>query len=188
MGLFSSKIPSSMENGIHVWPTKETINESRTVENTGITGQAGETYANEGKSTEGTENTSRKQHCSPKVVRSYSWLISPPVERFETIGKEEKERAKRPEERGNKPKNVMKYNNGKYLKSYQQFANKPVAPQKSNASSLSSSLPKRNKSASSYNRSCGVSKEEKQGTRQTKPTTENRPVVSKPFRVGFGVA
>ena len=193
MGSFTSKMPVSLENGNNHRQSRTTIDEGVVIENTEVTRQADET--GEGKSTD--DSTSRELHCSSIAFQSYSWLVSSsPVDLF-AAEKEEKATLKEPQERRSKAKYIMKYNNGKYLKSYQQIANRPAPPnarqkQKSTASSPSSSTPNHNNYFKYQSSNYEANKEEKRRTRQFTPTTENnRDGPSKrqgsSYPVGFGV-
>lgn len=112
MGSFSSKMCISSASGCTMTPEGETSASDTTDTSTQVQGDA----------TNGADNspvgaTSHEQPPTPRVNRSYSWLASSPIS-LDRTAKEQK--GKRP-----KKDNVIKYNNAKYLKSWQHSADLP---------------------------------------------------------------
>ena len=197
MGSFTSKIAVTPENTNFHRKSKATIDGSEILESVESTEPANDT--NKGKSM--SDSTSEEQPRSPSAPQSYSWLVSSPVDLV--INENEKnETVKRPEERGNKAKYIVGYNNGNYLKSYQPVAKIPAATETkrkakspqvmSGASALSPSSVKHCNYPSYCKSRDGGEQEMKGTTHQTKSTSENHTDCSSILQVpsavvGFGV-
>ena len=87
-------------------------------------------------STNEDRSTLKEQHTAQKVRQSFSWLVSSPID-SDTAATEEKDKGGNPVEGKAKSRNVVKYQNEKYLKSWQRSSELPK--QKDDASSQSSS-------------------------------------------------
>ena len=113
-----------------------TTNSSEMAEKTITRGQAD--AANGGETHAGT--SSQQQRTAPKVGQSFSWLASSPVV-SNTATKEQKAKGKRPKERSGRAEasNVLKYNNEKYLKSWQQPSSNTTRKAQGDASTSSPS-------------------------------------------------
>lgn len=182
MGSFSSKVRSiryganlseaesneEVNSGIEDEPRSIT-NSHETAENSTTQGQAGKTN---GDVTNTGAATSHEQQVAPKVGQSFSWLASSPVV-LNTTTKDQKSKGKRPME-GRKTSPVMKYNNEKYLKSWQQHCGEP-----------SSSNAKGNAQSSSSRHDYDSSKEEKTTKQGNLGDTSSSRCPTVP--VGFGV-
>lgn len=146
MGSFSSKIRTSLHESNENSPPRSTstsANQSEKAESTKP--QAREGAANEEKAKAG--NTAQEQPTESKTTSSFSWLASTPVECDPNM-KKSKEKGKRQTEDGrDKAINIMKYSNGKYLRSVEMPSTSKPHPKQVQltASSSSSSSEKHSK-------------------------------------------
>lgn len=119
MGSFSSKMRTSRDGENHCKLSQVEVNSSGTEEDSTA-------RHNETASEENSEIASRnmEQHSPPKVRQSFSWLVDTPVV-LTTTGKEQKVKGKRCVEGKEKTSCMLKYTNGKYLKSCQHLSEIP---------------------------------------------------------------
>ena len=188
MGSFSSKVRISRDNRNSCEVVETEVNEmgdgkTETLRH-GETAKEGDTEI---------PCTSHEQDSPPPRVRqSFSWLVDTPVVLTTTAGKEKKAREKRCAEGKEKTSNVMKYNNGKYLKSLEHFADIPSPnpmstrqPKLTEASSLSG---KQNGESSKLDASKARKDTSQAKQENTNPATKDVvPSRSGGYRVGFGV-
>lgn len=115
MGSFSSKmrLSASGNNDNDRKPSKSGVNRGGTPENANSPTRADATSVEDDSKV---GNTSQEQPSETKVVQSFGWLVQTPVVPH-TTAKELKRQAKSGPEGKSKARNVMKYSNGKYLKS-----------------------------------------------------------------------
>lgn len=138
----------------------------------------------------------QEQHSAPKVRQSFSWLVDTPVV-LTTNGKEQKAKGKRCVEGREKANSMLKYANGKYLKSCQHLSEIPPSnskgqPQLSVASGSSlDSSGKHSKYCKSEDGCLDSGKERKEELKANQGIpghSRRRDVVpsTSGFRVGFG--
>lgn len=165
--------------------------------NSSGTGENSTAWNNETASEDNSEIASRnhQQNSPPKVRQSFSWLVDTPVV-LTTTGKEQKAKGKRCAEGKEKASSMLKYTNGKYLKSCQHLSEIPPSnpngqPQLSDAptSSLSSSgKHSKNFTFDEGRESEKASTEELKANQEGPSFAGRRDVVpsTSGFRVGFG--
>ena len=182
MGSFSSKMrsssPKNNENNPQ-WSKSTGVNPCEKAESTKP--QTREGPANGEKAKAG--NMTQEYPAESKTTSSFSWLASTPVE-YDPDMKKSKEKGKRPAAEGReKALNIMKYSNGKYLKTIEvPSTSKPHPKQlQSNASSSSSSSEK-------HCKTYGENKEESRGNSNQNSDDVCPTRSGGAYPVGFGVA
>lgn len=184
MGSFSSKVRSPSNGKKHCKATEVEVNASGTAENSVA-------RANETSNEDNSEVVSRneEQHLPPKFRQSFSWLVDTPVVLTTSTGKEQKSKGKRCVDGKEKTSSMLKYTNGKYLKSCQHFPEIPPSDPKrpftdavqSSSSSSSSYKHVKCSTDTKHEASTGGLKvnQKSLGKRNVIPSTSG-------FRVGFG--
>lgn len=200
MGSFSSKMRSIRDVGSLRKASKGDMNHGMgderrsvtdpggTAENTTTTGQAD---ATNGVSETSTAATNQEQLPAPKVDHSFSWLVSSPIV-LNTTTKDLNGKGKRPKE-GRNTSTILKYNNAKYLKSWQEPTELPSTstkrkPQNSPSQSCSSSGAN-NSNLAKYPKKCksGYEKAEERSAKKGNIGEASTGRSSSLPLVGFGV-
>ena len=181
MGSFSSKVRTPHDGKEHCKATEVEVNASGTAENS--VAQSNET-SNEDNSE--VAFASKEQHLPPKFRQSFSWLVDTPVVLTTGTGKEQKSKGKRCGEGKEKTSsNMLKYTNGKYLKSCQHLTEMPPSqPKRPITDAVQSSSPASSSKHARYS-SCDAKHEASKGRVKNLGKREVIPSASG-FRVGFG--
>ena len=186
MGSFSSKVRSPSNGKEHCEATEVEVNASGTAENS-------VSRPNEASNEDNSEVTSKndEQHLPPKFRQSFSWLVDTPVVLTTGTGKEQKSKGKRCVDGKDKTSSMLKYTNGRYLKSCQHF---PEMPPSDSQQALTDAVQSSSSSSSSYKHvKCSTydAKHEagKGGLKVNQKSLGKRDVIpsTSGVRVGFGV-
>lgn len=185
MGSFSSKVRTPHDGKEHCKATEVEVDATGMAESS--VGRPNET-SNEDSSE--VASTSEEQHSPPKFRQSFSWLVDTPVVLTTGTGKEQKSKGKRCGDGKEKTSsNMLKYTNGKYLKSCQHLTEMPPSDLKrpitdAAQSSSSASCSKHVR----YSRCDAKHEASKSGVKLNQNSLGKRDVIQSAsgFRVGFG--
>lgn len=185
MGSFSSKARKAHDGKEQCQATEVEVNASGTAE--GSVARSNET-SNEDNSK--VASTSEEQNLPPKFRQSFSWLVDTPVVLTTGTGKEQKSNGKRCGDGKQKTSsNMLKYKNGKYLKSCQHLTEMPPSAPKRPIIDDVQSLPSASSSKHVRYSSCEAKHEaSKSGVKLNQKSLGKREVIpsTSGYRVGFG--
>ena len=185
MGSFSSKARKPQDANELCQATEVEVNASGTAESSAARSNA---TSNEDNSV--VASTSEEQNLPPKFRQSFSWLVDTPVVLTTGTGKEQKSNGKRCGDGKQKTSsNILKYTNGKYLKSCQHLTEMPPSDPKR---PITDAVPSSSSASSSKHvqfSSCEAKHEaSKNGVKLNQKCLGKRDVIpsTSGFRVGFG--
>lgn len=185
MGSFSSKVRTPRDGKEHCKATEVELNASGTSENS--VAQPNETSSEDNS---GLASRNEEQHLPSKSRQSFSWLVDTPVVLTTGTGNEQKSKGKRcVEVKEKKSSTVLKYANGKYLKSCLHLTEMPPSdPTRPITDTVQSSSSPSSSKHVKYS-SCDAKQETSKGPeRVNQKSFGNRNVIPSKsgFRVGFG--
>ena len=185
MGSFTAKARTAHDGNEHCQATEVEVNASGMAESS--VSRPNET-SNEDNSE--VASTSEEQNLPPKFRQSFSWLVDTPVVLTTGTGKEQKSNGKRCGDGKRKTSSsLVKYTNGKYLKSCQHLTEMPPSAPKRPITDAAQSSSSPSSSKHVRYSSCEARHEaSKSGVKYNQKSLGKRDVIpsASGFRVGFG--